>query len=180
MNPERVLAEASGKHLGHTKRGHFVQKCRSARIDPDVPRRSCSASQSEHQLQARADLLHRLAGKQLNPCCKQCTVQGDYLRHVHHRRLWQAGFCLANANVARRVCQSEVGCNYSNDNRSNATFIERVGLDNEYWPAKSRARTSGLRQGSPPNLTTLHVPCAQLARETEALRAQNPCRHTPR
>lgn len=87
---------------------------------------------------------------------KKRLVHGDDLRDIDYGRFRKPGSLERQANVSRRVGQTQVRGDDRCDYRADATLIEAIRRNDKQWPPESGAGSGGLRKRRPPNLAAAH------------------------
>ena len=82
------------------------------------------------------------------------AVEGQELGNIDNRVTWQSGRSGRQQDIARRFGEQKVARDYSHDHGLNAAPVKGAGLDDQHGPAEAGFGATGLRQVSPPNLTT--------------------------
>ncbi len=104
-----------------------------------------------------------------NAALKDLPIKRNDLGDVGNRRLGEAGLSRGEKDVASGVRPLDLGSKWDTDDGGQGAAVQSVTLDDENWSAKPRARSDGLAEVGPPDLTlTDHH--SELARTLRAAR----------
>jgi hypothetical protein len=111
--------------------------------------------QREYEPKASTHRCKDLSGHLACPLAQIRAVQRYKLRDVRHRVLRKSRHALWHQYIARRVQETQVGCQYDRDCGLDSTTIKRIVLHDQQGSPKPRLRADRLAQVRPPDLAPL-------------------------
>jgi hypothetical protein len=88
-----------------------------------------------------------------NAALKDLPIKRNDLGDVGNRRLGKAGLSRGEKDVASGARPLDLGSKWDTDDGGQRAAVQGVTLDDEHWSAKARARSDGLPEVGPPDLT---------------------------
>jgi len=113
-------------------------------------------SQAEDKPQASLHLTESPRWQHSDTLGEEGFVDGDELRHVHHRIPGESSRACLTQHIAWGSCQPQIRRDDRDDHRVNTTRIELVGLHDKHGPTCPWSGFRRLRERSPPHLSSTH------------------------